>query len=289
MEIWPNFFIIGAIRAGTTSLYEYLKEVPSIYMSPIKEPSYFAISIDEKQLLTKPIRDKKKYLKLFKNVKDEKAIGESSPTYLWDPKTPKLIHETIPKTRIIIILRDPVERAYSHYLMMLNRGSLKSSFEKAIAESSKLPHDDFSGRVINAGFYSKQVKRYLDIFPRQQIKIFIFEEFVKDTKKSVKQVLDFLGVNEEAPDSVNVIHNEFMMPRGRFSSSILQSKTVKEIGKRIIPTSLGELAFKKVLAKKVTKPKLSEENRELLEEIYRKDVAELKRILKISIPWLIAS
>jgi len=132
MEVWPNFFIVGAPRAGTTSLYFYLKQVPEVYLSPVKEPNYFSVKIipDDHYLL--PIRNKKNYLKLFEKVKDEKAIGEASPSYLEDPETPYLISQDVSDARIIAILRDPVERAFSHYLMMVSQGFEKLSFRKAL-------------------------------------------------------------------------------------------------------------------------------------------------------------
>ena len=110
METWPNFFIVGAPKSGTTSLYEYLKQIPQVYMSPVKEPHYFSKSIVPDNHFLKPIRDKKKYLNLFEGAKNEIAIGEASPTYLADPEAPKLIHELVPNAHIIIILRDPIER-----------------------------------------------------------------------------------------------------------------------------------------------------------------------------------
>ena len=116
-EIWPNFFIVGAQKAATSSLYQYLKEIPGVYMSPIKEPFYFAphtVQDDASDL----IRDKKEYLRLFEKARGYIAVGEATPIYLWDPDSPKLIHQTVPHARIIMILRDPIERAYSNYLMM---------------------------------------------------------------------------------------------------------------------------------------------------------------------------
>ena len=101
----PNFFIVGSPKSATTSLHEYLKNIPGIFMSPIKEPNYLSrktISLDAR---IKPIRDKKKYLALFEDAIDEKIIGESSTTYLEDEDVPSLIHEEVPGARILICSR----------------------------------------------------------------------------------------------------------------------------------------------------------------------------------------
>src|SRR5690348_14769120 len=110
-EKWPNFFIVGAQRAGTTSLYRYLNTAPGVYMSPVKEPNYFAATlktlVDAKAVRathTRFIRDKDAYLELFKAAKDEIAVGEASPNYLWDPLAPELIREVAPCARIIMSL-----------------------------------------------------------------------------------------------------------------------------------------------------------------------------------------
>ena len=123
MEKWPNFFIVGAPKAGTTSLYEYLKNIPGIYMPPIKETHYFSrIIVPDTISHFHPIRDKNEYLSLFENVTDEKIIVDDSPSYLADPEAPKLIHEIVPHARILMSLRDPVERAFSGYLPRVRRG-----------------------------------------------------------------------------------------------------------------------------------------------------------------------
>lgn len=285
MEIWPNLFIVGAIRAGTTSLYEYLKEVPSVYMTPIKEPNFFIKNVDRKQLHTKPITNKKKYLNLFSKAKNETVIGEASPTYLWDPDSPKLIKNSVSHAKIIIILRNPIERAYSHYLMLLGHGSINLSFEESIAKSIKLPRNDFSSRIISAGMYYDQVKRYYEIFELNKIKVIIFEEFVSNPLPFFKSILKFLEVEEIIPPSLGKIYNQFTLPRGKISSRILQNTTVKKMGKKFIPMSLGELAIKKVLGKKSEKPELSDEIKTKLEEIYHDDIKKLELLLRRSLPW----
>jgi len=139
MERWPNFFIVGAPRSGSTSLYEYLRNTKGVYMPLNKEPHYFHNdSFPPENSPTNPspiIREKKKYLQLFNGVKDEKAIGEGSTTYFWYTDSSKLIHDKIPDAKIIILLRDPVERAFSHFLW--NSRFIETSFHEIISKELK--------------------------------------------------------------------------------------------------------------------------------------------------------
>jgi len=121
LEKWPNFFIVGVPRAATTSLDDLLKRSEGVFMPSHKEPHYFS-SIESSILYPPPIRDKKKYLALFKKAPEGALIGESSTSYSWDPTSAKSIHQIVPEAKIIISLRDPVERAYSHYLLRIGGG-----------------------------------------------------------------------------------------------------------------------------------------------------------------------
>jgi len=170
VEKQPNFFIVGATKAGTTSIYNYLKNIPGIFMSAEKEPNYFSRKNIPNDHPIIPIRDKKKYLELFKGVKDEKIIGEASPTYLADPEAPKLIHEAYPDAKILISLRDPVERAFSHYLMVKGVGRVKTSFRDHLEkEINQELTDDISNIGIYGNRYFENIKRYFDIFGRNQV------------------------------------------------------------------------------------------------------------------------
>lgn len=273
-EKWPNFFIVGAGRSGTTSLYEYLKEVSGVYMSPVKEPRYFASS-DPPRPHIRPVRDKKGYLRLFQAVKDEVAVGEASVAYLPDPEAPRRIHEVVSEARIIIILRDPVERAFSSYLLGVREGWESLPFEQAIRGS----------RYTAPGFYSEPVKRYPDIFGAKQLKILIFEEFIEDPKGAVREILEFLGVSGELPLSVGQAYNAFAAPRGPLASRILRSNVARAIAKALIPTSLRRRAKQKLLLKKTSKPPMSQEARSFLEQLYRDDVRRLEKILGRALPW----
>ena len=193
----------------------------------------------------------------------------------------------MPKAKIIILLRDPVERAFSHYLMQKGNGVEKKSLHEVITrkiESIKNGKEE-PKTSIDAGLYTTSVKRYLDIFGKDNVKIIIFEEFIKNPRKTVKDVLDFLSVDAEPPKTIEKSFNPYGVPRGKLGEKLLQSKTIKKFSAQIIPQSLRWKLRQKVLLKKESKPKLSDEDRTMLENFYKNDVKNLKNLLKIEFPW----
>ena len=284
-ERWPDFFIVGAPRAGTTSLYEYLRNVPGIFLPKIKEPNYFSLSIDQKYI-PRPVRNKQKYLNLFKDARGQKT-GEASPQYLWDPKAAKLIHDIAPNARIIIMIRDPIKRAHSHYLLSYALGRISVTFSELIKNSSNLTNE-YERRIFECGLYFQQVKRYLDLFGPDSVKVLIFEEFVKDTKTAVKQVLQFLGVNAEPPASVAYAY-ETLGTSVPYSRYLLKNEITGGIIKKVFSRwTLSSLVTKRV-AKNRPKPPLLPEDRNLLENFYREDVKNLQNLLGNKLPWKIAN
>jgi len=285
MDIWPNFFIVGAPRSGTTSLYEYLKSVKDIYMSSIKEPNYFAVSINDEQKLTKPIRSKIDYLQLFTNSKNFKAVGEASPTYLWDPKAPQLIHECVPNAKIIMILRDPIKRSFSHYLNGIGLGYENMSYIDSMKKASK-NKNDYSGRIYTTSFYTESVLRYQEIFDKKNIKILIFEEFFKNIEINFEGILNFLNVSGK----LNMInfksHNEFSVPRGKFSQMLINNKKLRSIVRNFIPAEKGNM-IRSVMTKNIKKPKMTSDEFEFAKNIYFNDVRNLESLLGRSLPWSI--
>jgi hypothetical protein len=292
-EIWPNFFIVGAQKAGTTSLYHYLKEIPGVYMSRVKEPAYFApnyVRRDPGRFL----RDKKEYLRLFENAMGYIAVGEASPSYLWDPDAPKLIHQTVPYARIIMILRDPIERAYSNYLMKKKyRGGMKSSFYDELIRDyeSQVKLAGISYLYVEFGMYYEQVKRYFDIFGREQVKVMIFEEFVQHPVQTVNEVLAFLGVNYTVRE-ISEEYNPYSVPRGPLALSIfvffrwLRAMNINTYKiATLLPHSLIESLLEKMLFKRKQKPKIEPKAVKFLQEIYHDDVIRLQSLLGRSLPW----
>lgn len=284
MERWPNFFIVGAPKAGTTSLYFYLREIPEIYMSPIKEPHYFAPTAPTDLQI---ISDKKKYLNLFQGVKNQVAIGEASVYYLLDPKSPFLIHEVVPHARIIMILRDPVERAFSHYLLYTRIIENIVPFHEMIRMNldSDNKYATSSRAILECGFYSEQVKRYLEVFGRDQVKILVFEEFILDPKKKVEEVLKFLGVNHDVKDFKGEVHNPYGTYRLSPARYIFGNRIIKKITHSLISEPSRISLTEKIFTKKVAKEKMLEEDRIFLQNLYHEDVKKLVTVLNRPLPW----
>jgi len=284
LERWPNLFIVGAPRAGTTSIYDYLNRTEGVFMSQKKEPHYFSQSIPH-SMVPHAIRDKKKYLALFKKAKIEKVIGEASSSYLWDPLAPQLIHKQIPEAKIIIILRDPIYRSYSNYYWRIGSGRKFSSFSEAIQMSLEAKNDFFKGVIIHGSWYYEQVKRYLETFGPNQVKILIFEEFSKEPKKIIKEILEFIGVKSDVPEELDLPHNVLAEPRGMIARTILQSKKIKKIGKVVLSERNQQIMVRKVLGKKTTKAEMLQGDKTFLENLFRDDVQKLQKLLKIKFPW----
>src|SRR5438045_1184872 len=165
----PNFFIVGAPKAGTTSLYHYLKNHPEVFMSPIKEPNYFSYEETVKQNLyhkEKGVGTFEEYAELFVSANGHhKAVGEASVSYLFYSSVPEKIKELIPDAKIIMSLRNPVERGTSHYFMEHKLGYVSESLDDIVFRKSKHKHAHlYYQQFVELGLYYQQVKRYIDIF-----------------------------------------------------------------------------------------------------------------------------
>ena len=276
-SLWPNFFLVGAARAATTSLWEWLGGHPEIYMSPLKEPHFFA---SEKPRVVPVITSERDYLRLFKGVRDEKVIGEASPSYLRDPEAPARIKEVSPHARILIVLRDPVARAYSNYWHGLRYDRARDSFDDTARAQAHQPR----GEVVGRGFYGPGLSRYLALFA-PHVLVLIFEELVADVRGHVRRVLEFLDVDPDYADRFDTTRrNPSALPRNAAMRWVYRSHRLRGVVSRVLPTVFHGRIERAMLGEP-TAPPMDDSTRHFLTELYRPDVAEVERILGRTLPW----
>lgn len=215
----PNFFIVGANKAGTTSLHNYLACHPEIFMSKLKEPMYFTlkdVTDVEKQKYAAQIQMRsaiysiEDYLDLFKESNGYKAIGESSTAYLGNPKAPSEIRKEIPDAKIIIILREPIDRAISNYKMYVDWGLEKDSFETAMRKILSGKEMEKPGRsmYLRIGLYAQAVQRYKNLFSAENLRVYLFDDFKKNPATILRDVCHFLSVDENFIFETRRIYNQ---------------------------------------------------------------------------------
>ena len=282
----PNFFIVGAAKAGTTSLHAYLSSHPQVFMSALKEPHYFAdfdVSPELDNFLP-VIRRRSDYQELFKNSDGYIAVGEASPSYLCDPRAAERIKSAIPTAKIIVSLRNPVERAYSHYLMDFNRGSETLPFEKALEFDLARRERGWgkSAQYTELGLYANQVKSFLNEFGRDQVLVVLFEDFVRDTKETMQEIARFLGIDPFAyPESAFAqVHYPFEVSRGRIARAILRMRPIRVWAKNWIPRRVRTIVRNRLLFAVGPKTQLSRDTRRLLADRFEKDLQLLEQLLE---------
>lgn len=286
----PNFLIIGAAKAGTTSLYYYLSQHPQIYMSPSKEPRFFALEGEtlafrnpDKGINETSITQLENYLKLFEGVKDEVAIGEASPLYLYSEKAVERIKYYIPHVKLIAILRNPVDRAFSCYTHLIREGIEPFSFEGGLKEEESRIRDNWAHlwHYRQAGYYYPQLKRYFKNFGREQIKIYLYEDLNKNSTEIAQDAYRFLGVDDSfAPDLTRM--NVSGVPKIRLLQTLLGTQNpVRSALKRILPKSLRKNVAKEMRQWNLeNKLQLDSAVRMQLIEDYRKDILKLEGLIE---------
>ena len=213
-----DFFIVGAPKAGTTSLYHYLSEHPQVEMSSQKEPDYFSDKAIHEQGMyygKNRVNTLDKYESLFVQ-KESVVYGEASVSYLFYENVAEDIKKYNPNAKIIIMLRNPIERAFSHYLMDYRLGLISDSFENIIAKKSKHKNAHlFYQQYIEVSKYATQIQRYLDFFEKESILFIDYEDFKKNVSETVDQVYDFLNISAEFAADINTKYNTFTMPKNK--------------------------------------------------------------------------
>lgn len=271
----PNFLIIGAHKAGTSSLSYYLSQHPDIFMPLLKEARFFAYDQNNPDHRRKvpqvfPVATLEEYERLFDGVKKERAIGEATPEYLCSPIAATYIKKHIPQAKLIAILRNPIDRAYSGYQMEVRSKRLQGP----------LPPKSFNEneRWIKTSFYFNNLKRYFDNFSSSQIQVFIFEDMVSDVLGTVKEIFQFLEVDDAFVPSITVKNSGGVIKHKQLHK-LLRDRRSFRIIKPFIPYRLRTIVHNLRNKCREKAPPLPKEMREQLAELYRADIERLEELL----------
>ena len=299
----PDFLVIGAGKSGTTSLHEYLNQHPQIFMGT-KEPNFFHYELETedsfdieatKKHYRESVTDLTSYKGLFKDAKDGQLLGEVSNLYLNSEKAYKRIEYYVPEVKLIAILRHPADRLFSRYYHLVREDKLPSkSFDDIFDKSSIWWR---RADLIPEGFYFSQLKKFYDTFKRDQIKVFLYEEFINETDRVVKDIFEFLNVNPDIKVGTDVIYNKSGEVKnkaidtlvGQNSAPILFLKRYAPAVHKAMKNSVQVNRILNALRNKnLEKPELSKENRKrIIEEIYKEDILELQQLLQRDLShWL---
>ena len=248
----PNFLILGAPKAGTTALYAYLSQHPQVYMSPHKEPNFFAFEGnpphytgpgDSSGINRSSVTRLDAYRALFAGANGEVAVGEASPLYLQFPDAAHRIHHHVPDAKLIAILRNPVERAYSDFLYRRKNGN-EPSDDPLVAFQSE---DERLARgwspyfgYLQKGRYADHLERYFSLFARYQISVFLFEDLRNELDATLRRTFEFLGVDDAFRPDTSLRYSTSGVPRNaaiqRALNAAKKSRSLRA-ARQVLPTA----------------------------------------------------
>ncbi len=304
----PNFLMIGAAKSGTTTLYEYLKSHPQVYMSDPKEPYFFAMEDkeinfhgpgDNAYAHREIINKLEEYKALFEGVQDEIAIGEASAFYLYSKQAADKIKHYIPNVKLIAVLRNPVDRAYSSYKhMMRDMREEVSSFESALSAEARRIQEGWYPiwHYTQAGFYYDNLRYYYDLFPAENIRVYLNEDLRKDPSGVAASLFEFLGVDShyhlEAEENYNVSYIPELKALQSVRKFLLsRDSTIKNVFKPFLPEAFRQRMVQGVTSYiekvNVKRTPMAAETRQELVELFASDIEKLETLINRDLSaWL---
>jgi len=271
----PNFLVIGAQRAGTTWLDAQLRAHPEIYLPERRKEVHFF-----DQYYGRGLDWYKDFFKNSEIKSHHKCIGEITPRYLVIPEVPERIHKFFPDIKLIVILRNPVDRAYSQYQFFVRDGNEKKSFREFL---------DSDPDPFQRGLYCKQLQRFMNYFPKERIQVLFFEKVIKEPHKALHQIGEFLSVDPaNFPDQNNAqMVNESYIPRFRTGRAlaIRMARYLRSKDRDWIINFAVKVGIERLFGKEGKMPPIDTEMRRHLIARYEPDIAELEKLIGVDLTY----
>ena len=287
----PNFLVVGAGRAGTTSLHHYLRQHPDVFIPERKAPSHFyCVGASsggrlERRLSTRThfVADPVEYEALFDRWADEHAIGEVSPAYLASTGVAQRVVDRLEGVRIVAILRDPIERVHARYVAR-RRDGLERTHDFATLVDAELRQplqlDDTAGTYLAGGFVSHVLQTYFDLIEPDRIRCYLFDDLVRDQRALVADLMEFIGVDPDVELDLGTAHNR---SAGTIAGPIRRVVWTRTALARTwlrphVPEHLRDGAFR-IATRSICREAIDPAVRATLAELYRPEVERLATML----------
>ncbi|MDC0664160.1 sulfotransferase family protein [Marinobacter sp. SS21] len=274
-----NFFIVGAPKCATTSLHRYLDKHPDIFMSFPKETNFFSSEEILSQNLfydEKIIKTKSEYEKVFAGAYSSQLLGEASVSYLFYSETARRIKAHNPDAKIIIMIRDPAERAFSHFLMDQRLGYCNYSLESILENRDGLGL--YYQQYVLVGLYHDQIKRYIDLFGSENVFVALDEDLAVDGEKLLSSLCDFLGL-EFLPELHSYKqHNSYKEPSSFIVAQLYKIGVLRRAFQKLMPKSVSDLIKKRIFSN-ADKPEMSDFLQDELYSIFNDDILKTGELI----------
>lgn len=287
----PTFVIVGAAKAGTTTLFYALKRHPEVFVPEVKEPNFFSYDPDG---LVRPgsgpgdrhathwTTSSADYRRLFAGRRPGQATGEASVSYLYSPVAAERIRAASPQAKIIALLREPSERAWSQYLHMVRDGRETLSFAEALAgEEARIAQGwEFGWHYRSMGLYADAVERLYRHFPGDRVRLYRFDDLMQDPAATLADVLAFLGLRDDVALDPGARHNRSGEVRSKLLARVFNRPSrLRSALRDALPSGFAHAMMEAVrrLNMKEGKPAMPASVRAELRRFYRHDIERVQR------------
>lgn len=267
----PNFLLVGATKAATTWLYQCLKEHSEIFVPSLKEVNYFSYRYSEGESW---------YLSFFEDVAEQKAIGELSPSYMICDDSPQRIYSLNPNMRLIFMLRDPIERAYSQYCMELRYNTVSENIEQEF---------DLESTIVQESLYYKHISAFTKLFPQENLKFIIYDDIKTNPQQVLSNLFEFLSVDAEFENPAIFKQSYAKLPRQKFARLYTLAVAVyrwinnnNSVGRKILNNLKSQGfndKFHQLNSVEKEYPQLSIDKKRELANFYQEDIKQLSQLL----------
>jgi len=295
-----NLIIGGASKAGSTAIYDILRQNNAFFLPQRKELHYFSRSFLEKTVTgpgDKAVFDEIPssfidYLSYYDKKKPSQVAVDVSPSYLFHHDSAELIARTLPDVKVIFLLRRPEDKVFSQYMHLLGEGREKLNFEEGLKQELNRKALGFADMWLyrESGYYADAIANFQDTLGPDKVKVFLFDDFIRDPDVVLREICKFVGLKDSQVFDTNLKSNVSGSPRSLLLAQMMSPNRFTNFLRRRLPPGIGAWVRRRLrILNTGTKPKLSCDTRTELGTYYNDDIIRLEKLIGRSTGWRSAS